>query len=73
MMPLVDHMGGGSERGRRPAGGGHGGPQSVNSVHPYGNFAVLSTVSVLRDQWIRAKYERREFTGENVSQTYFSG
>lgn len=28
---------------------------------------------VLKDQWIRAKYERREFTGENQPQTYSSG
>ncbi|XP_075899107.1 arf-GAP with dual PH domain-containing protein 2-like [Nelusetta ayraudi] len=27
---------------------------------------------VLKDQWIRAKYERREFTGENLPQTYSS-
>ena len=31
--------------------------------------------SVLKDQWIRAKYERREFTGENshCQQVYSSG
>lgn len=29
--------------------------------------------SVLKDQWIRAKYERREFTGENNQPSYCSG
>ncbi|XP_068583055.1 arf-GAP with dual PH domain-containing protein 2-like isoform X4 [Cebidichthys violaceus] len=28
--------------------------------------------TVLKDQWIRAKYERREFTGENNKQAYCS-
>lgn len=30
----------------------------------YQHYLVFA-FSVLKDQWIRAKYERREFTGEN--------
>lgn len=36
---------------------------SVTGLHV---FTDLFVFSVLKDQWIRAKYERREFTGENI-------
>lgn len=39
------------------------------------NDIVCFICSVLKDQWIRAKYERREFTGEKnfQLQAYNSG
>lgn len=46
-----------------------------NNSFLYLNLTFWFPDSVLKDQWIRAKYERREFTGESNSlqQGYSSG
>lgn len=63
---------GGSERGRWLSGV----DMEVNIVWILSiqmRLCFPLSFSVLRDQWIRAKYKRREFTGENLSQTYSLG
>lgn len=46
-----------------------------DSIHKdIGGWVYVFIFRVLKDQWIRAKYERREFTGEsNHQQLYCSG
>lgn len=47
----------------------------ITYIHKETLMFFCAAFSVLKDQWIHAKYERREFTGENnfYQQVYSSG